>query len=303
MTGSSPAVKDAVVSLVKGPDRREGVPRAVALLGINPFQGRKVLIKPNFNTSDPFPASTHNETLSLLIKDVRQRGASAVAVGDRSGPVDTGRVLKEKGVDRLCADLGVDLINFEELPSEDWTLIRPAASRWRKGFDFARPVLEAESVVLTGCLKTHRFGGVFTMSLKLSVGMVHQKNMAELHSSILSMRKMIAEVNAVYRPDLVLLDGMEAFVDGGPMEGTRRKADVILAGTDRVAVDAVGLAVLRSLGTTRKIMGRPVFQQEQIAHAVKLGLGVTGPERIRIVTDDRPSEACADRLREILRET
>lgn len=65
--------------------------------------------------------------------------------------------------------------------------------------------------------------------------------MGDLHSSP-HQRKMIAEVNAAYQPDLVLMDGVEAFVNGGPANGQKVAANVMIAGRDRVAVDVVGLA-------------------------------------------------------------
>jgi uncharacterized protein (DUF362 family) len=192
------------------------------------------------------------------------------------------------------------VINFEELPDESWVRTRPGKSHWRDGFDVAKPVLEAECVVATCCLKTHGYGGVFTMSLKLAVGITHKRNMGELHSSFRSMRKMIAEINQVYRPALILLDGIEAFTDRGPMTGVRKRAAVILAATDRVAVDAVGVAILKALGSNKAIMETKVFEQEQIARAVELGLGVAGPEEIEIVTDDEAGGRYAERLTEIL---
>jgi uncharacterized protein (DUF362 family) len=180
--------------------------------------------------------------------------------------------------------------------------MKPEGSHWKRGFDVAKPVLDSECVVSTCCLKTHRFGGVFTMSLKLSVGITHKRNMSELHTSFLSMRKMIAEINQVYTPRLIVLDGIEAFTDGGPMTGTRKRADVLLAGTDRVAIDAVGLAVLKELGSNEAIMEKKIFAQEQIARAVELGLGAKGPEDIEIITDDEKSNAYARRIGGILRE-
>jgi uncharacterized protein (DUF362 family) len=123
--------------------------------------------------------------------------------------------------------------------------------------------------------------------------------MSELHSSPLQ-RTLIAEINAAYEPDLVLLDGVEAFVDGGPDHGTKVDSQVILAGTDRVAIDAVGVAVLRLFGTTPAVSQGPIFQQEQIARAVELGLGVEGPEQIEFVTGDPDSMAYAAQLREML---
>jgi uncharacterized protein (DUF362 family) len=290
------------VSLVRTSQREAGIRRAVELLGINPVRGKDVLLKPNFNTADPYPGGTHNDTLRHLIVRLREMGAESITVGERSGPPDTADVVREMGVDKLLRELGVGLINFEELPPEGWVRMNPGGSHWRRGFDVAKPVLDSECVVTTCCLKTHGFGGVFTMSLKLSVGITHKRNMSELHTSVLSMRKMIAEINQVYTPRLIVLDGIEAFTDGGPMTGTRKRADVLLAGTDRVAMDAVGLAVLKELGSNESIMGRKIFAQEQIARAVELGLGVNGPEEIEITTDDGKSNAYAEKIGGILRE-
>jgi len=290
----------ATISLVRTDDRATGVARAIELLGINPVQGRAVLLKPNFNTADPFPGSTHNDTLEHLIVKLKAMGASGITIGERSGPPDTADVLKEKGIPELCTRLGVGLIDFEKLRAEDWVHIKPGQSSWRNGFDVARPVVESACVVATCCLKTHAYGGVFTMSLKLSVGVTRKRNMTELHSSFLAMRKMIAEINVAYAPKLIVLDGIEAFVDGGPGRGTRKRADVMIAGTDRIAIDAVGVAVLKDLGSNSAIMGKKIFEQEQIARAVELGLGVSRPQDIELVADDGPGKEYAQRLRGIL---
>jgi uncharacterized protein (DUF362 family) len=288
------------IALVKTSDRAAGIGRAIDLLGINPVRGKEVLLKPNFNTADSYPGSTHNDTLRYLALKLKDMGASGITVGDRSGPADTGEVMRKKGVLELCAELGLGVVNFEDLPEPDWVRVKPENSHWRNGFDVARPVIESGCIVSTCCMKTHGFGGVFTMSLKLSVGVTHKKNMYELHSSFRSMRKMIAEINQAYRPSLVLLDGIEAFVDGGPMKGVRKKTGALLAGTDRVAVDAVGLAVLKHAGSNGAIMEKNIFAQEQIARAVELGLGANGPDDIEIVTDDAASKSYAEKLSEIL---
>ena len=46
------------------------------------------------------------------------------------------------------------------------------------------------------------------------------------------------------------------------------------------------LAVLKDLGSNEAIMGRKIFEQEQISRAVELGLGVSRPEEIKFVTGD-----------------
>ncbi len=288
------------VSLVKTRDRTAGIKRAVDLLKINPVKGKDVLLKPNFNSADPFPGSTHNDTLSSLILCLQAMGAAGITLGERSGPPDTVDVMKEKGVDDLCRRLNVPVINFEELPQAGWVRVQPEGSHWRNGVLVARPVVESPCVVTTCCLKTHGYGGVFTMSLKLSVGMTHKKNMTELHSSFLSMRKMIAEINTAYHPSLIVLDGIDAFVDEGPSRGPVKSADVILAGTDRIAVDAVGVAILKELGSNKAIMDRKIFDQEQIGRAVELGLGVSHPGNIEITTDDEAGRRYSEQLMSIL---
>ncbi len=290
------------VSIVRTVDRRTGVRKALELLGTNPAKGKDVLIKPNFNTSDPFPASTHNDTLRHLLLTLKEMGAGALVIGERSGPPDTEEVMEEKGIPELAKELGVDIINFEELPPERWIRVQPPGSHWENGFRVARPVVDAPCVVSTCCLKTHGYGGVFTMSLKLSVGITHKGDMAELHGSSRDMRKMIAEVNAAYSPDLIVMDGIECFTDGGPSHGTQKHAGLIVAGTDRIAVDAVGLAVLKELGSNREIMDTPIFRQEQIERAVELDLGIGGPGQIELVADDSESRSYAEKLRGILAE-
>lgn len=294
--------KVAKVTLVKTHDRGAGVKEAVGLFDYPAVSGKSVLIKPNFNTADATPGSTHNVTLGELVRFLHDQGAKIITIGERSGPASTDEVLKQKGIPELAKELDFEIVNFSELSDEDWIVQSPEGSHWAAGFPVARPVLEAEYVISTCCLKTHQYGGIFTMSLKNSVGVVpRDKFMRELHGARdTHMRRMIAEINTAYSPQLIVLDGIEAFVDGGPMEGTRKTADVILAGADRIAVDAVGLAILKQLGANEAIMKPKVFEQEQIERAVELGLGVSGPEMIEIVTPDRESQNYADKIRTIL---
>ena len=140
------------------------------------------------------------------------------------------------------------------------------------------------------------------MSLKNSVGTVPRTDyayMRELHSSPYQ-RQMIAEINTAYNTDLIVLDGVVAFVDGGPATGTRVDAGVMLAGSDRVAIDAVGLAVLKDLGSNETIMGRKIFEQDQMKRAVEIGLGISDPKQIEIIAKDSTSLAYAEKLKSIL---
>jgi uncharacterized protein (DUF362 family) len=272
------------------------------LLHFDAVRGKDVFLKPNFNSHHDTPGSTHNDTLAALVQALHSGGATRVTVGDRSGMGDTRGVMERKDVFRMAEELGFDTVVFDELDETGWELKRSDDSHWDAGFALPRPVLEADGVIQTCCLKTHQFGGHFTMALKNSVGLVAKRvpgesydYMRELHRSA-DQRRMIAEINAAYVPDVIVLDGVEAFVDGGPHSGTKVTSEVMLAGTDPIAIDAVGVALLRHFGTTPEVSQGPIFEQEQIARAVELGLGVSAPDQIALVTGDSESRAYADRI-------
>jgi len=287
------------VALVRASDRKRGVAQALGLLDLGGVSGKRVLLKPNFNTAGAAPASTHNDTLSQIVYELHERGAREITLGESSGPPDTRDVMEQKGIFDLASDLGFGVVNYEEIPEADWVQFGPNGTHWPEGFWLPRHVVDAEYNVSTCCLKTHGFGGVFTMSLKLSVGLTPKNIRMPMHRSP-DMRRMIAELNMGYQPQLILMDGVAAFTDGGPSRGELKQANVIIAGHDRVAIDAVGLAVLKELGSNESIMGRKIFEQEQMARAVELGLGITSADQIEFVTPDAASRAYAETLEGIL---
>jgi uncharacterized protein (DUF362 family) len=297
------------ISLVKTADRMVGTRQAIELLKINPVNGKEVVLKPNFNSADPAPGSTHYDTLYALITKLKEMGAKKITLAERSGPgPSTHDNMERKHIFNIAKELGFDILDLQAMPKDGWVLVKPKDSHWKDGFLFPKIYQEAESIVTTCCLKTHQYGGHFTLSLKLSVGMVppglgsgEYPYMNELHSSPYQ-RQMIAEINTAYKPDLIVLDGVEAFVEGGPHIGKRMNANVILGGTDRVAIDAVGVAILRQLGTTPEVSNGKIFDQDQIKRAVELGLGVKYTKDIEIITGDKDSESYADEIKGILGE-
>jgi uncharacterized protein (DUF362 family) len=293
------AVQKTNVSLLVTDNRETGVGQCIDTLGVNPVKNKNVLIKPNFNTADPAPGSTHNDTLVSLVKKIWDMGAKSIRIGERSYPL-TRQVMEQKGVLPLLKDLDVNVVDFDTLNSRDWVKMNPTDTHWRDGFRVARPVLEAECLISTGCLKTHQFGGVFTLSLKLHVGVVPTTRhgfdyMTELHTSP-HQNKLIAEINQPFQPNLVLIDGVDAFVDGGPATGKHVHGNLLMASTDRVAIDAVGIAALKALGSNQTIMQTKIFDHEQIARAAEIGIGVTSAEQIEIIPASAASQPTRDRV-------
>ena len=294
------------VVLVKTDDRVAGTRKALDLLQPDSIAGKTIFLKPNYNTGDPAPAATDTKLLEALVQEFQAAKAGQITIGDRSGMADTRRAMETKGVFKLAEKYGLKTLVFDDLAAADWQYFAKDNTHWSKGFAFARPILNAGAIVNTCCLKTHRFGGHFTLSLKNTVGMVAKyvpgdsyNYMGELHSSP-HQRLMIAEINKAYQPALVLLDGVEALVNGGPEAGKKVNAGVILAGTDRVAVDVVAVGILRSLGTTEAVSKGSVWDLEQIRRAVELGLGASSSDQIEIVTADSPSRTLADSIRPLI---
>jgi uncharacterized protein (DUF362 family) len=282
------------IALVKTIDRREGVRQALDLLGINPVQGRRIFLKANYNSADPTPGSTHPDVLKELGAWLNEKGALSITLGDRSGMGITRQVFQERGVFDIAQELGMQVIVFDDLGADGWVKFNPQGSHWQRGFLFSRACLEADAIIQTCCVKTHQYGGHFTLSIKNSVGLVAKFDpadgynyMNELHTSD-NQRKMIAEINTVYAPALIVMDGVEAFVTGGPATGKKVQPGVILAGTDRVVMDAVGVAILRYFGATAPVM------------KVELGLGIDSPQKISFVTGDESSAGFAEELQQIL---
>ena len=291
------------VAFVKTEDRRIGVKSSISTLGLNPVKNKDVLIKPNFNTADPTPGSTHNDTLMALVDEIWDMGAKSIRLGERSYP-PTQEVLSQKGVVPLLKQKDVNVIDFDDLEPKDWVEFKPRDSHWKNGFRIARPILEAECLISTCCLKTHQFGGVFTLSLKLHVGVVPTFRhgypyMDNLHQSPYQ-QEMIAEINQPFSPDIIVLDGIDAFTDGGPATGKRAKGNIFLASNDRVAIDAVGVAVLKAIGSNAAIMQPKIFDQRQIARASELGIGVSSVSEIDIVSADQESMEFSAEVAQIL---
>jgi len=97
---------------------------------------------------------------------------------------------------------------------------------------------------------------------------------------------MIAEINKFYNVD---------FVNMGPEQGEVVEPRLLLASNDRVAVDAVGVAILRSYQTTKEVMKGRIFELDQIHRAAEICVGVKSASQIKIVPIDHESREDAEK--------
>ncbi|MGB9936954.1 MAG: DUF362 domain-containing protein [Methanobacterium sp.] len=266
--------------------------------------GKDIALKANFNSADPFPASTHLDTLRFIIKTLKEKGIGQITLAERSGMGNTRNVLEKMGVFKLADEMDFKIVVLNEMDKERWIKIEKENTHWLRGFYLPELFLNSSGVIQTCCLKTHRFGGHFTLSLKNSVGIVAKRvpggvydYMAELHISP-NQRKMIAEINKYYNVDCVIMDALKAFISKGPETGEVVEPNLMIASSDRVAIDAVGVAVLRSYGVKTDIKKGKIFDQSQIKRAAELGIGAKSPDEIEIIPLNKESENDAKNIEE-----
>ena len=294
------------VFLLKTSNRATGVSALLNQLGLEEYSGKRVALKANFNSADQFPASTHIDTLRALVDTLKKANVSNITLAERSGMGDTESVLEQMGVFGLASELGFNVVVLDNISKKEWLKFEKQGTHWLRGFYIAKVFLDADKVINTCCLKTHRFGGHFTLSMKNSVGLVAQRvpggiydYMWELHGSPFQ-RQMIAEINNHYTTDLVLMDGIKAFVTGGPEQGTVVEPNLLLASRDRVAIDAVGVAILKMYGAKGKVGEDDVFEQDQMRRASELGFGVKLAAEIQLTPLNDESRSDAEKIEQVL---
>ena len=241
--------------------------------GIDKFvnKGEVVLLKPNFNTADPFPASTDFEFLKEVIKIIYEREPKLVIVGDSSTmSLNTRKVMEKLGIFKLLdLEQPPRIYVFEELK---WIKKEISGGKYLKAVSLTEILDRVDKIILLPCLKTHKYAQ-FTGALKLAVGLVKPSERVKLH--FLHLQEKIAEINTLFQPNLILMDARKCFINRGPAEGEIKEPNLILASDDRIAIDVEGIKIIQSFKGNSLNKINP-WDLPQIKRAVELGVGVRG---------------------------
>ncbi len=277
-----------IVGLSRNKNTIESVKTAVELAGgLGIEKGSTVMIRPNANTADLPPGSTNPQVLRGAIREVQKYNPEKVIVAEKSMTLlDTEKVLKELGLWKVAETEGVDEIHiFDHMKRRR---VEPkGANSWLYGFEVPEFLESIDYLIALPVIKTH-WTATFTMGLKSQISITADGDRRQLpHGQNWDMLfgNMIAESNLVYRPDFYISDATKCFVTDGPNIGTLREPDIVLASSDVIANDAVGLALLKTLGTVPKIQNHSVWAQPQIKRAVELNLGVHSREEITVKSE------------------
>jgi uncharacterized protein (DUF362 family) len=289
----APAGAESTVAVVRSaayPSHREAIAAAVRLAGGLSFlrPGQTVLLKPAVNSENRYPATTDPETVLAVASLVREAGGIPV-VADRTMLLrSTESAFCATGILEAAREARAEVWALDDRPTV--ALRHPLAENWaNQAIKVYRAVTEVNHVVNLCTPRSHRLGD-FTMALKNMVGVVSAQARIPMHGPF-SLRERLAEISLVVRPALAVLDGRLGFADGGPDSGDLVRPGFIAAGSDPVAVDAVGLAQLRLAGANATLSQGSIWRLPQLRRAVEVGIGAAGPDRVRILGPGPEEEA------------
>lgn len=248
-------------------DLADAMVRGIRECGLN-VTGKRVLLKPNFVEFDPDTCINTDVAVVATALDVfRSLGAAEVKIGE--GPGHRRDTFAIAELTRYRSEIPRFDDVFVDLNRDDVSPLQGFAGR--KEFYFPNSVLAADLIVSLAKMKTHHWAGA-TLSMKNFFGLVPgsiygwPKN--ELH--YIGIDTSIVELNRVFGPkSFALVDGIVGMEGNGPIQGTRKKAGVLVMGSDLPAVDA----------TCCRIMGIDPARVEYLKRAADV-LGVTEESRI-----------------------
>ncbi len=261
----------ADLAVVRGPVPRANVQKAIELVGgISKFvrSGDIVVVKPNM-AWDRLPehgANTDPEVVAEIVRLCLEAGARKVRVFDRTCN-EARRCYLRSGIQKAAEKEGAEVPFVME---QRFRTVSIPEGEEIKSWAFYRDALEGDVLINVPVLKSHSISGV-TIGLKNMMGILGGDR-GLLHHRF---DKKIVDINTVVRPQLTVLDATRVLLRNGPQGGNVRdvqRMDTIVAGVDRVAVDAYGAL----------LFGRDPTQMGFLVEASRRGLGKLDVKSLRV---------------------
>ncbi len=225
---------------------------------------KPVLIKPNYlNSKHPSTGvTTDSGVVEGVIRFLKDKPLEIV-IGEGSGFADTFEAFKVAGVDAVAERWSVKLL---DLNKDAVVEAKPPNPFSLETVRVAKTALES-TIISVPKLKPHRIATV-TLSLKNMMGALASKGI--MHRGHLSQK--IVDLVSVLKPDVSVIDGIIAG-EGHENSESPVEMNLVVAGTDPVAVDSVGAAV----------MGIQPTDVKHLVLAEEKGLGTCNLDQIEIV--------------------
>ncbi len=231
-------------------------------------RGARVLVKPNCICAarPEQPAQTHPAVIAEVCRQLLDHGARPFVGDSPAWGSLTGNLRTLGALDELNR-LGVPIVEFKN----------PVETRNPRGKVFHkltidRAALEADAIVNLPKFKAHR-QLLMTVVIKNMFGCVGGRRKAWWHFKAGSYEnyfgRMLVETFELLRPAISIVDAVVAMEGKGPISGTPRSMNLLMAATDgpaleRVAADLVGVkpAMLRTLAAARELeVGTPYLER------------------------------------------
>jgi uncharacterized protein (DUF362 family) len=226
-----------------GPDSiREAIADIIDRLGLtSKIVGSRSLLKINAMSDELFPGrNTSPWVLEGALSGLQARfpGTEFVIVdGDVAGSRQFNRACERWGYLAIAKRRDVQVVNLSGLP----VVPVPTSNPCCRALELPQLVLEADSIINLPVVKTHVLTGI-SCALKNHWGLLPRLRY-QYHPVV---DEVIAEINRQIRHTVATIaDGTICMEGSGPKTGVPRVCNVLLAGRDRVAVDA---AVLNFIG-------------------------------------------------------
>ena len=232
------------VAKVKFVDYKSSIAKALDLIGAGARlpQERLIIIKPNLTNSSPPPVTTSVSAAEAVYNYCKLHTKAEIIIGEGCGSGTTPEVFAALGYTDLAKSYGIKLIDFNQAET---VVLKNDNALQLKQFHMPRIVPEA-FVISLPVLKDHSFTKT-TVAMKNMFGIAPGRfyagswNKSKLHSP--STDKSVVDVCLYKKPDLSVADASVA-LKGMHLTGKHKTLDIILAGFDPVAVDALGSKLL-----------------------------------------------------------
>ncbi len=287
-------MKNAIVGIARTAPRPDRAAVAVAVKevislagGLPPAirKGARVLLKPNLVSVPPTRESgavTHPEVCRAMAAAVIARGAFPFIADSAGVGVDTGAVIDFMGYDVLRRE-GIAVLDLKQ---DRAVTAKNPGGRVLPLLHTFDAVLEADAVINLPVLKTHDQVEI-TLGLKNLKGLLQDRAKKAAHRC--GVVEAVIETAAFFKPCFTLVDGIFGQEGVGPVYGEPVEMDLLIAGADPVAVDAVA----------GEIIGFAPQEVPITRRAAEAGLGTADSGRITVTglqVDEvrRPFKRCSE---------
>ncbi|MDZ4165108.1 MAG: DUF362 domain-containing protein [Smithellaceae bacterium] len=247
-----------------------------ALGGISRFvkKGQRVVIKPNmsFARAPEFAATTHPLVVATVARACIDAGAQQVLVVDHTLQRPE-LCLERTGIREACRNIpGVHVLALQD--RKFFREIGIPQGKVLERVEVLKDVLDSHVLINIPVAKSHSTTGV-SLGIKGLMGLIWDRSSFHYRFNI---NEGLADLAMVIRPQLTILDATRALATGGPGgPGEVKKPNLIIAGTDPVAVDAYGVGVVPWYGKNFKAR-----QVEHLLAAHQRGLGRIDVDQLNI---------------------